>query len=93
MTTRRGYRHIRVDFCRNFRRPLKIRVEAKPLLLVDRIAPPFPAGTFLRLTRPPASPPRPQLRVIRLEPTTQPDWRIVGDHELMVREEGEASCL
>jgi hypothetical protein len=78
---------------RSFRRPVKIRVEPEPPRSADWIASPLPAGTFLLTTPRPAPVQRPALRVIQLEPVPQPDWRIVGDHELMLQEETEGACL
>ena len=86
MRTRRGCRQIKLVFHRSFRRPVKIRVETEPPRSADRIAPLSPAGTLLLTTRRLAPPARPRLRLIRLEPAPQPDWRIVGDHELMLLE-------
>jgi hypothetical protein len=41
---------------------------------------------------PPERPERPQLRIIRLEPPTQPDWRIVGEHDPALAAELEVAC-
>ena len=92
MRTQRGYRKIRLVFHHSFRRPVKIRVEAEPPLSADRIVPLLPVGALLSTTRRPAPLFRPQPRLVRLEPAPQPDWRIVGDHELMLQEECEATC-
>ncbi len=77
---------------RSFRRPVKIRVEPEPPRSADRIASPLSAGIFLLMTRRLAPVQRPALRVVQLEPVPQPDWRIVGDHELMLQEEMETAC-
>ena len=69
-----------------------IRVEVEPPRSADWIASPLPAGILLPTTRRQAPLPRPRLRLIRREPAPQPDWRIVGDHELMLQEEGAAAC-
>lgn len=92
MKTERGCSKIRLVFHHSFRRPVKIRVEPEPPLSADRIAPPLPAGALLSTTRRPALLPRPRPRFFRLEPAPQPDWRIVGDHELMPQQESEAAC-
>ena len=78
---------------RSFRRPVKIRVETEPPRSADWIAPLLPAGVPLLIPRHPSPPRRPLLRVIRSEPAPPPDWRIVGDHELALQEESEASGL
>jgi hypothetical protein len=79
-------------FHRSFRRPVKIRVETEPPLSADWITSPLPAGSFVRnLSRPPTLPVR-RSRLMPLQPELQPDWRIVGDHELMLQEEGEVAC-
>ena len=93
MRTRRGCRQIKLVFQRSFRRPVKIRVEAEPPRSADRIVSLLPAGTFLMATEPPAPVGRPALRIIRIEPVPEPDWRIVGDHELVLQEENEGACL
>jgi len=79
-------------FHRSFRRPVKIRVETEPPRSVDWIESPLPAGILLPATRRQAPLPQPWPRLIRLEPAPPPDWRIVGDHELMPQEECEAAC-
>lgn len=91
MRTRRGYRKIRLVFPHSFRRPVKIRVETEPPLSADRVVPLLPAGTLLPTPRRLALVPRRWAPLIRLEPAPQPDWRIVGDHDLMFREESEAA--
>jgi hypothetical protein len=93
MRTRRSCRQIKLAYQRSFRRPVKIRVETEPPRSADRITPLLPAGTFLRATERPAPFGRPALRIIRIEPVPEPDWRIVGDHELMLREGNEGACL
>jgi hypothetical protein len=77
-------------FHRSFRRPVKIRVETEPPLSADRVVPLLPAGTLLPTTRRLALVLRPRAPLIRFEQAPQPDWRIVGDHELMLQEESEA---
>ena len=91
MRTRRGCRQIKLVFQRSFRRPVKIRVEPEPPRSADRIAPLSPAGTLLLTTRRSVPVPGPALRIIRIEAVLQPDWRIVGDHELMLQVESEAT--
>ena len=92
MRTQRGYRKIRLVFHHSFRRPVKIRVETELPLSADRIVPLLPVGALLSTTRRPVFLSRPRPRLIRLEPAPQPDWRIVGDHELMPQVECEATC-
>ena len=78
-------------FLQSFRRPVKIRVETEPPRSADRIASPLLAGILIPTTRRLALVPRPRAPLIRLEQAPQPDWRIVGDHELMLQEEREAT--
>ncbi len=92
MRTRRDYRQIKLVYQRSFRRPVKIRVEPEPPRSADRITSPLPVGFFLLMTQRPAPVQRPALRVIQLEPVPQPDWRIVGDHELALQEDRETAC-
>jgi hypothetical protein len=89
MRTRRSCRQIRPVFRRSFRRPVVIRVETEPPRSADRIEPLLPAGTLLLSLPRPTAPRRPQVRVIRLEAPSQPDWRIVGDHDPEVAGEWE----
>jgi hypothetical protein len=93
MRTQRGSRKIKLLLHHSFRQPVKIRVEPAPPRSADWIIPPLPVGALLLTTRRPAPLPRPRVRLIRLEPAHQADWRIVGDHELMLQEESEAACL
>ena len=90
MRTQSGCRKIKLVFHRSFRRPVKIRVETAPPRAADRIAPHIPAGVLLFVARRPWPPPRPQLRVIRLE-LLLPDWRIAGDDDLMLENDHQAS--
>jgi hypothetical protein len=91
MRMRRGCKQIRLVYQRSFRRPVKIRVEPEPPRSADRIVPLFPAGTFPLIRERLVPMPRPALRVVRREALPQPDWRIVGDHELMLQEGSEAA--
>jgi hypothetical protein len=93
MKTQCGRKQNKLLFHRSFRQPVKVRVETGPLRSADRIASLFPAGTFLLAAQLPLSARRPQLQVIRIEPPIQPDWRIVGDHDLPLVEQSQASCL
>jgi hypothetical protein len=90
MRTQHGCKKIRLVFHRSFRRPVKIRIETEPPRSADRIAPHIPVGVLLLATGRPGPAPRPQLQVIRLE-LPPPDWRIVGDQDLKLGEESEAS--
>ena len=90
MRARRGCKKIKLVFHRSFRRPVKIRVETEPPHSADRTAPYIPAGVLFLATRQPGSSPRPQLRAIRLE-LPSPDWRIVGDHDVKLEEDNQAS--
>jgi len=91
MNLERNGRHIRLAYYRSFRRPVKIRVEPKPLRLADRIAPPLPAGVPFCIARPPLAPVPPRIRVIRLEGMLQPDWRVMGEQDLAFAEMGEVA--
>ena len=90
MRTQSGFKRIRLVFHRSFRRPVKIRVETELPHSADRIAPHLPAGVLFLAIRRLGPPPRSQLQVIRLE-LPPPDWRIVGDHDMKLKEESEAS--
>jgi len=90
MRSQRGCRKIKLTFHRSFRRPVKIRVEPEPPRSADRTAPYIPAGALFLATLRPGTSPRPQLGVIRLE-APPPDWRIVGDHDLQIEEDHQAS--
>ena len=90
MRTQSGCRKIKLVFHRSFRRPVKIRVETEPPRSADRTDPHIPAGVLFLATRRLGTSPQPQLRVIRLE-LPPPDWRIVGDQDLKLGEESEAS--
>jgi hypothetical protein len=92
MRTHSGCRKIKLVFHRSFRRPVKIRVETEPPRSADRTAPPLRAGVLLLATRRPGTSPQPQLRVIRLE-LPPPDWRNVGDHDLKLEEDNQASAV
>jgi len=93
MRTRRGCQQIKLVFHPSFRRPVKIRVETEPLHLADWIEPSIPAGLLLPTTTRPAPLAQSRPRFIRLELAPQPDWRIVGDHELMPQERTEIACF
>jgi hypothetical protein len=90
MRTQSGCRRIRLVFHRSFRRPVKIRVEAELPHSADRIAPDLPVGVLFLANRRPGPPPRPQFQVIRLE-LPPPDWRIVGDYDLKLEGDNQAS--
>ena len=90
MRTHCGYRNIRPVFHHSFRRPVKIRVETEPPHSADRIAPHLPAGVLFLATRRLGTSPQAQLRVVRLE-LPPPDWRIVGDHDVKLEEDNQAS--
>ena len=92
MKTNGGGKKIKLLFHHSFRRPVKIRVETEPLHSADWIEPSIPAGLLLPTTTRPAPLARSRPRVIRLELAPQPDWRIVGDHELMLQQETEVAC-
>jgi hypothetical protein len=91
--TQCGRKHNKLLFHRNFRQPVKIRVETGSLRSADRIASLFPAGTFLLAAQRPLFVRRLQLPITCIESPTQPDWRIVGDHDLPLVEQSKASCL
>ena len=93
MRTRTGCRRIKLAFHRSFRRSVKIRVEAEFPNSADWITTIPPARVFLLKTPRPASLPRPALRILKLEPFDDPDWRIVGDHEGMLGEISEDASV
>jgi hypothetical protein len=89
MKTERGCRRIRLAFHPGFCRPVKIRVEAEPLHSADRIVPLVPAGSLVRNLRPPSTLPVRWSRLRHPQSEPQSDWRIVGDHDLLLQEESE----
>jgi hypothetical protein len=93
MKTQCGRKQNKLLFHRSFRQPVKIQVETGPLRSADRIASLFPAGTSLLAAQRPLSVRRLLLQIIRIESPTQPDWRIVGDHDLPLVKQSKASCL